>query len=111
MTVDLVLVVLVEAIALSDRAGLGKAVGATLPAFVKDNELSGAGALTRFAEVSPEAGLFNIIAAAVVKTASRLIGNLHLAFFHGCGASHVWGAKGAAGIASGAGYQNGGEGG
>ena len=84
---DPVFVVLVKSVAPAFGAVFGKAVGVELGAFAEDDKLAAAGGLSRFAQISPEAGFVYEISATVEKIAARFGGDLCGARF-GCRASH-----------------------
>lgn len=86
-----VFVVVVETVALTRRAVLGKAVGVAFLVFSENNELSLASWLARLAQVSPEAGFFHEVSPAVEEVPGGFRGDLGVALFDG-GATHVWGA-------------------
>ena len=73
---DLVFVVLVKSIAPAFGAVFGKAVGVELGAFAEDDKLAAVGGLSRFAQISPEAGFVHEISATVEKISARLRGDL-----------------------------------
>ena len=107
---EAVFVVLVVAPALTGRAVFGEAVGDVLAGLVHDDEFAAAWILVGFAEVAPEAGLVDEVAAGVVEVPAGFVGDFDAADLGG-GAAHVGGAEVAVGAAAAAGDEkSGGEG-
>ena len=88
VAVDAVFVVLVKSPALAGRAVLGEAIGGALAGLVHDDELRPGSVLVGFAEVSPETGFVDEIAATVEEISAGFVGNFGFSdVFRG--ASHV----------------------
>ena len=86
---DFVFVVAIESKSRAGRTVFRKAVWGVFRGFVKHYELGAGCGLAWLAEITPEAGFLDVVAAAVEEVTSGFVGDGAVPFLLG-GAAHVW---------------------
>ena len=92
-TVNPVFVIIVKSVSFTSLQ-LGEAIRIEFPRFLKNNQSGFVSRLSRFAEVSPKAGFFHKVTAAVVKIATGFGRNLSFSVTDGWQQTHVSGGSG-----------------
>jgi len=89
---DAVFIIIVVSITLANRAVFWQSIGISFFAFVKYDKFGRVGTLSRFTQIPPEAGFFDIITTTVKETSRRFAGNFGFASFNRW-SSHIWRTK------------------